>query len=64
MLSEDSGGKELKVGNPEQPVTMKMLYGKLRRYKCRVCGRTFRDYYLPEDERVCPRCSAKREGDK
>ena len=52
------------MGNPEQPVTMKMLYGKLRRYKCRVCGRTFRDYYLPEDERVCPRCSAKREGDK
>ncbi len=28
----------------------------LRRYKCRVCGRTFKNYYLLEEKRVCPRC--------
>ncbi len=31
----------------------------LRRYKCRVCGRPFKDYYLPEEKRVCPRCTVE-----
>ena len=47
------------MGFPEQPVTRKMLYGKLRRYTCRKCGVKFKDYWLPEDKRVCPRCAAK-----
>lgn len=47
----------------EQPITNRMKYGKLRRYKCRLCGRIFKDYYLPEDKRVCPRCAAKGKGD-
>jgi len=25
----------------EQPLTRKMIYGKLRRYKCRECGNAF-----------------------
>jgi transposase-like protein len=33
-----------------------MLYGKLRRYKCRLCGRVFKDYYLPEEKRVSEVC--------
>ena len=47
------------VGYPEQPITRKMLYGKLRRYKC---GRTFRDYYLLEEKGVCARCAVKEDG--
>ena len=47
----------------EQPITNRMKYGKLRRYKCRVCGKLFKDYFLPEEERVCPRCAAKEEGE-
>ncbi len=49
------------MGMREQPITMKMMYGKLRRYKCRQCGRPFRDYYLPEEKRVCARCLMSRE---
>lgn len=30
----------------------------LRHYKCHVCGRPFKDYYLPEEKRVCTRCAA------
>jgi len=45
------------MGYPEQPVTRKMLYGRLRTYTCRKCGRKFKDYYLPEEKRVCPRCA-------
>ncbi|MBA7581480.1 hypothetical protein ES708_23385 [subsurface metagenome] len=52
------------MGVKEQPITKAMKYGRLRRYKCRGCGRTFKDYYLPEEERVCPKCASKREGDK
>ncbi|HUV53496.1 MAG TPA: hypothetical protein VMW64_10560 [Dehalococcoidia bacterium] len=52
------------MGVREQPVTNRMKYGKLRRYTCRKCGRTFKDYYLPEDKRVCTRCALKEEGDK
>lgn len=44
------------MGYPEQPITKAMKYGKVRRYRCRKCGRTFKDYYLPEDKRVCARC--------
>ena len=47
---------EDKVGVREQPITRKMMYGKLRRYKCRVCGKLFKDYFLPEEKRMCPRC--------
>jgi len=36
-----------------------MKYGRLRRYTCRSCGAKFKDYYLPEDKRVCPRCAEK-----
>ena len=50
------------MGVKEQPITMVMKYGKVRRYTCRVCGRSFKDYYLPEEKRVCPRCAAKMEG--
>jgi len=51
------------MGVREQPVTNRMKYGGLRRYTCRSCGAKFRDYYLPEDKRVCTRCAVKREGD-
>ncbi|GAJ24435.1 unnamed protein product, partial [marine sediment metagenome] len=51
------------MGVREQPITRAMKYGKLRCYKCRVCGRTFKDYYLPEEKRVCTRCAAKGVGD-
>lgn len=44
------------MGYPEQPVTRRMKYGRLRRYKCRAYGQSFKDYYLPEDKRVYPRC--------
>ena len=44
------------MGYPEQPVTKKMIYGRLRKYRCRRYGRIFKDYWLPEDNRVCPRC--------
>ncbi|MBA7579246.1 hypothetical protein ES708_21115 [subsurface metagenome] len=46
------------MGFPEQPITREMKYGKIRRYKCRVCGRTFNDYWLREEKRVCTRCAA------
>ncbi len=49
------------MGMREQPVTRCMEYGPLRRYKCRVCGRTFKDYFLPEDKRICSRCLAERQ---
>jgi rRNA maturation endonuclease Nob1 len=49
------------MGYPEQPITKRMKYGRLRRYKCRVCGRSFKDYYLPEDRRVCARCVVQRD---
>ncbi|MBA7549308.1 hypothetical protein ES705_41787 [subsurface metagenome] len=51
------------MGMREQPTTNRMKYGRLRRYKCRMCGRTFKDYYLPEDKRVCTRCAVNGEGD-
>jgi hypothetical protein len=47
---------EARMGIKEQPVTRRMEYGTLRRYKCRVCGRPFKDYALPEDKRICTRC--------
>lgn len=47
------------MGYPEQPITNRMKYGRLRVYKCRVCDRTFKDYYLPEEKRVCARCAAE-----
>lgn len=53
------------MGVREQSITNRMKYGRLWRYKCRVCGQPFRDYYLPEDKRVCTRrCAAKGERDK
>ena len=52
------------MGFPEQPITREMKYGKIRRYKCHLCGRTFNDYYLPEEKRLCARCTAKGKGDK
>ena len=51
------------MGYPEQPITRKMLYGGLRHYECRQCGRVFKDYCLPEEKRVCPRCLAKQNGE-
>ena len=48
------------MGVREQPITRVMIYGKLRNYKCRVCGRLFRDYYLPEEKRVCTKCAAEK----
>jgi rubrerythrin len=42
------------MGYPEYPSWKEKR--KLRRYKCRICGTVFKDYYLPEDKRVCPRC--------
>ena len=45
------------MGMREQPITNRMKYGRLRRYKCRKCGRTFKDYHLQEEERVCPKCA-------
>ena len=50
------------MGMREQPVTRGMGYGPLRRYKCRVCGWTFKDYFLPEDKRICTRCLVGRQG--
>ena len=47
------------MGVKEQPVTNRMKYGKLRRYTCRLCGQAFKDYWLPEKERICPRCHPK-----
>jgi len=47
------------MGVREQPITRVTKYGKLSRYTCRVCGRTFKDYYLPEDKRVCTRCAVE-----
>ena len=44
------------MGVREQPITNRMKYGKLRTYKCLKCGRLFKDYYLPEEKRVCSRC--------
>ena len=49
------------MGVKEQPITRVTKY-KVRRYRCRVCGRTFKDYYLPEDKRLCPRCAAEELG--
>jgi len=37
----------------------KHLYGKLRRYKCRVCGNYYKDYYSPPENRLCSSCSLK-----
>jgi hypothetical protein len=51
------------MGYPQQPITRKMIYGRLRTYKCRSCGRAFKDHYLPEGKRVCARCAEKNEGD-
>jgi DNA-directed RNA polymerase subunit RPC12/RpoP len=42
------------MGYPEYPSWRERR--RLRRYKCRWCGRKFRDYYLPEEKRVCARC--------
>ena len=50
------------MGVKEQPITRAMEYGKLRRYKCRKCSRTFKDHYLMEDKRVCPRCAVTMGG--
>ena len=61
MLHKNSGGKSITVGFPEQPITNRMKYGKVRKYKCRRCGRVFKDYYLPEEKRVCVRCAEKNE---
>jgi len=44
------------MGVREQPITKAMKYGKLYRYKCRMCGRIFKDYWLPEAKRLCPKC--------
>jgi len=49
------------MGMREQPITRRMKYGKMRRYKCRVCGRTFNDYALPEDERICTKCLVEKQ---
>jgi rRNA maturation endonuclease Nob1 len=43
------------MGNPEYP-SWKVQKKRLRKYKCRICDRTFRDWYLPEGKRICPRC--------
>jgi len=64
MLPAYKCGEEIaSMGVREQPITRKMIYGRLRRYTCRVCGLTFKDYYLPEEKRICTRCTLKREGD-
>jgi len=47
------------VGVKEQPVTRVMKYGKVRRYTCRRCGRPFKDFWLPEEGRLCTRCAAR-----
>ena len=49
------------MGMREQPVTRRMEYRSLRRYKCRVCGRICKDYVLPEDKRICTRCLVERQ---
>jgi len=33
-----------------------MIYDRLRWYKYQRCGRIFKDWYLLEEKRVCPRC--------
>jgi rubrerythrin len=43
------------MGYPEYPSWKEKR--KLRRYKCRVCGRVFKDWYLSEQERICPTCA-------
>jgi DNA-directed RNA polymerase subunit RPC12/RpoP len=45
------------MGYPECPSWKERR--TLRSYKCRRCGRKFKDYYLPEEKRVCPRCYEK-----
>ena len=50
------------MGFPEQPITNRMKYGKLRNYTCRQCGRKFKDYYLSEEKRVCARCTENQRG--
>ena len=45
------------MGYPEFPSWKEKR--KLRRYTCRRCGRKFKDYYLPEEKRICPRCLEK-----
>jgi len=57
-----AGESGRKVGYPEQPVSRSLKYRKLRRYKCRVCGRIFKDWYLPEEKRICPRCLSENKG--
>ena len=51
--------KEGDVGYREEPPRKE--YGSLRAYKCRRCGEKFKDYYLPEKKRICPRCAEKME---
>ena len=46
------------MGVREQPISRATKY-KVRRYRCRKCGRTFKDYYLPEEKRVCTRCKSE-----
>jgi len=49
------------MGVREQPITRAMKYGRLQSYKCRKCGHTFKDYYLPEEKRLCPKCQRGRQ---
>ncbi|MBW2560643.1 MAG: hypothetical protein JRE40_07290 [Deltaproteobacteria bacterium] len=46
------------MGMREEPVEENM-HGKLRQYKCRLCGVVFKEYYLPEDKRICASCLEK-----
>lgn len=41
------------MGMPEQPAKEKR---KLFKYKCRKCCKEFKDWYLPEDKRICTEC--------
>jgi len=38
------------MGYPEYPIWKEKR--RLRRYKCRICGKVFKDWYLPEAERA------------
>ena len=46
---------EQTMGYRQQPPQKE--YGSVRNYKCRKCGRVFKDWYLPEEKRVCTRCA-------
>jgi len=50
------------MGVREQPITRVMIYGKLRRYKCRVCGLLFREPKPPESSKAAKHAELPRQG--